>query len=53
MDVSNTQITPMFAGQPPIPMGQPMYPMFGTLTGESSNPSYGLMEQVMKFGRAS
>jgi hypothetical protein len=51
MDVSSTQVTPMFVGQPPTPVVQPMYLMFGTSTGESSNPSYGLLEQVMKFGR--
>ncbi|WJX29454.1 hypothetical protein P8452_18093 [Trifolium repens] len=52
MDVSSTQVTPMFAGQPPIPVVQPVYPMFGTSTGESSKLSYGSLEQVMKFGRA-
>ncbi|MCH96970.1 hypothetical protein A2U01_0017962 [Trifolium medium] len=43
----------MLVGQPmiyPMPMVQPMYPMYGMPVGENSNPCFGLLQQVVKFG---
>ncbi|XP_045827823.1 protein FAR1-RELATED SEQUENCE 5-like isoform X1 [Trifolium pratense] len=59
-DIRTRQVSQMFRGQPmtpvgepvihPMPIVQPMYPMYGMPTGENSNHCFGVLQQVMKFG---